>query len=63
MSSIHSNSSVVRYGTPDAAKNAQHRAEPGRLCTVTGCDTVLSIYNAEPRCSLHSSLVPKHGVA
>ncbi|HEY1330196.1 MAG TPA: hypothetical protein VGH10_01835 [Actinomycetota bacterium] len=29
------------------------RAPAGRVCLEPGCETVLSVYNSRPRCSLH----------
>jgi hypothetical protein len=30
---------------------------PGRVCTLPGCDTVLSVYNSTGRCALHRTFV------
>jgi len=33
----------------------------GRQCAAPGCDTVLSIYNADLRCSIHPATVRLRG--
>jgi len=37
------------------------RHEAGRVCDVWNCDTRLSIYNGEDRCSLHEGF-PDHSL-
>jgi hypothetical protein len=52
------NASGVRYGPPDTGKGA--RGQRGRHCSEAGCVTVLSTYNKETTCWLHSVPVHRH---
>ena len=52
------NASGVRYGSPDTGKGAQ--SQRGRHCSEPGCVTVLSTYNQETTCWLHSVPVHRH---
>ena len=53
------NSSGVRYGPPDTGKGARGQQQ-GRQCSEPGCATVLSTYNKETTCWLHSVPVHRH---
>jgi hypothetical protein len=56
---VRSTSGRVQYGTPDRGK----QKAPGTaktLCTAAGCTTVLSVYNRETTCYLHTAPSTRH---
>ena len=50
---------VVEFGTPERGKSKAKSAR-GRLCTYSGCTTVLSIYNASDTCWQHTQAPLRH---
>ena len=56
-------SSTARFGPPDRGKGPLSRSAAGRLCQMSGCETVLSTYNAATTCFLHSAPTLRHPLA
>ena len=50
----------TRYGSPERGKTAKFRPAKGRLCQEPGCTTVLSTYNTDDRCYLHTAPSFRH---
>ncbi len=50
-------STATQFGTPDRGKITKTSAR-GRVCAADGCNTVLSVYNDSPVCSVHESALP-----
>jgi len=46
--------SGAQYGVPKTGKETWRRPPPGRVCAYEGCSTILSSYNASPRCFAHA---------
>lgn len=44
----------TQFGTPTKGSGPR-RSQQGRVCSVPGCTTVLSIYNDEQTCASHAS--------
>jgi hypothetical protein len=57
------NSADVQYGTPTAKNGTASRPAAGRRCAAPGCETVLSTYNSDVTCWLHSSATTRHPLA
>ena len=43
--------------TPASRRSRRATYDRGRICSVPGCATILSIYNASPYCAVHESKV------
>jgi hypothetical protein len=53
----------VQFGTPIRGKEAASRPSTGRTCEEPGCPTVLSTYNTDTRCWLHTVASYRHPLA
>ena len=49
---------MIRYPRPSSNARPVARFAAERECATPGCITILSIYNAQGRCSLHLSAWP-----
>lgn len=52
----------AQVGTPIAGKGAASREAKGRVCGFPGCKTILSTYNRQTECSVHTEPTQKHAL-
>jgi hypothetical protein len=59
---VLTNHKRTEFGVPGKNKTPRRRLA-GRVCSHTGCDTVLSVYNQSDDCSLHAMRTRKPPLA
>jgi hypothetical protein len=52
----------AQVGSPIAGKGASSREAKGRVCSRPGCTTILSTYNRDTECSVHSEPTQRHAL-